>query len=39
MPFKHFATLVIWDYALPDGWELNDEHSNWPTNPVIDDLP
>jgi hypothetical protein len=39
MPFKHFATLVIWDYALPDGWELNNEHSNWPTNPVIDGLP
>jgi hypothetical protein len=39
MPFKHFATLVIWDYALPDGWKLDDEHSNWPPNPVIDGLP
>lgn len=39
MPFKHYAALVIWDNALPEGWELNDEHTNWPTNPVLDGLP
>lgn len=39
MSFQHYAVLVIWDYALPDGWRLNDKHNNWPTNPVIDGLP